>query len=47
MYEEVGKEEDAMNLYQKILGLCEDPVLLENAQKQVNDLTQELPKLSE
>ena len=47
MYEEIGKEEDAMTLYQKIIAASQETQLVEKAQQRIKVLTQELPDSSE
>ena len=47
IYEEIGKEGEAMTLYQKIIATSGEQVLIEQAQKRINALSQELPDMPE
>ena len=47
LYEELGKEEDALTLYQKIVDSAQDAALVEKARQRLAALKQELPDTPE
>lgn len=47
IYEEIGKEGEAMSLYQKIIAGSGEQELIEQSQKRIKALSQELPDMTE
>lgn len=47
IYEEIGKEGEAMTLYRKIITTSGEQALIEQAQKRIKALNQELPEMKE